>query len=176
MKIYSTASDDVASRVARLVGLHHQDLQAAKVKIDLMFISSDSDKPGSPLKLHGVAALAIASIIATKARAAGRGDCEILIDEAAYEKLSAESKDALLDHELEHFKVAKDKHGIFRADAQDRPKLRMKHHDHDFGWFDCIAKRHGKHSLEVQHAKQFAKQCGQLYFEFPVARVAKERA
>lgn len=169
MKIYSLADDDTRDRVTRLIEQHHRDLLAAKVRVELIFLNRDDDSEDPVLKLHGVAALAIASIIPTKPRAAGRGDCEILIDEAAYEKLSSESKDALLDHELQHFEVAKDRRGVFRIDSQDRPKLKTRHHDHDFGWFDIIAQRHGKASLEVQHARSFAKACGQLYFDLSPA-------
>lgn len=49
-------------------------------------------------------------------------------------------------------------------DDAGRPKLRLRHHDRSFGWFDEVAKRHGDESHEVRQAKQFADEAGQLYF------------
>ena len=44
--------------------------------------------------------------------------------------------------------------GNVRRDDIDRPLLRIRKHDHQFGWFDAVARRHGKHSIEVQQAHQ----------------------
>jgi hypothetical protein len=45
------------------------------------------------------------------------------------------------------------------------PVIRMRPHDHDFGWFDVIAKRHGSAAVEVCQASVFAgEELRQLYF------------
>jgi hypothetical protein len=67
----------------------------------------------------------------------------------------------LIDHELTH--LAK-KGTIF--DPLDRPKLSMRLHDHQFGWFDQIAKRHGRASIEVKQVRAFFESSGQMYFDF----------
>jgi hypothetical protein len=63
---------------------------------------------------------------------------------------------ALLDHELTHVEVV----------YEVRPrKLRTRHHDRTYGWFDEVAQKHGEASQEVQQARRFAAdEAGQLYF------------
>jgi hypothetical protein len=51
-------------------------------------------------------------------------------------------------------------------DALDRPKLAMRKHDHQFGWFDEVAQRHGEASPEVRQARVLMEKSGQLYFDF----------
>jgi hypothetical protein len=51
-------------------------------------------------------------------------------------------------------------------DAVGRPKLLMRKHDHQFGWFDEVAQRHGEASPEVRQARVLMESSGQLYFDF----------
>jgi hypothetical protein len=48
----------------------------------------------------------------------------------------------------------------------DRPKLTLRRHDFQAGWFHEIAQRHGEASPEVRSAKQLMAGTGQLYFDF----------
>lgn len=160
--IYDQAPDEVRVRVDALIEKHYPDLKTAGVRIDLLQVSNEDAEPC--LKLHGYGAAAVVRIIGTKDRVAGRGDAEILVDCATYEKLKPEARDALLDHELYHLQVKKDKHGALKFDDHGRPVLKMRLHDWQLGWFDEIARRHGEFSMEVQHARALARQTGQLYF------------
>ena len=47
-----------------------------------------------------------------------------------------------------------------------RPKLKLKKHDRQFGWFDKIAERHGHASGEVRQALKLFTEARQLYFDF----------
>jgi len=42
----------------------------------------------------------------------------------------------------------------------------MRKHDHQFGWFDAVAQRHGEASPEVRQARVLMESSGQLYFDF----------
>lgn len=167
MKIYDQAPEEVRTRVAALLEKFHTDLLAARVVVDLLMVSLDGDE-GDAVMLHGHACFAVIRITSTKERAAGRGDAEMLIDGAKYEAMSGAQRDALLDHELYHLNVAKDRFGVFKIDSGDRPQLKMRQHDHEFGWFDAIAKRHGAASFEVQQAEAFRRGSGQLSFGWDV--------
>lgn len=167
--IYSKAPADVAERVLPLLEKNHFELFQFKLKIDLIFAHSTVDENGEPtgpaVSHGGYAALAVARNLSTKDRVMGRGDCEIVIDADRWPLLSDPEKDALLDHELEHFQIAKDKEGAPKLDDIRRPKLKIRKHDHQFGWFDNIARRHGLASPEV---RQFQELCycdagGQYY-------------
>lgn len=160
--IYDQAPDDVRVRVDALIEKHYPDLKTVGVRLDLLQVSNEDAEPC--LSLHGYDAAAIVRVIGKKDRVAGRGDAEIVVDWATYEKLSEQARDALLDHELYHLQVKKDKHGALKFDDHGRPVLKIRLHDWQLGWFDEIARRHGEHSLEVQCARALARQTGQLYF------------
>lgn len=148
--------------------------------IDLIFAFPNYDEKGSPigcaLKLHGVPASGIAKIIGLKDRAMGRGDAEITIDYEFWKEASFETQCALLDHELTHLAPITNKHGVFKKDDLDRPKLRMRKHDFQVGWFDCIAKDHGAHSIERMQARELVEVRGQFYFPEMVAVDQMERS
>ncbi len=147
----------------------HEALIEAKVRIDFVFAfakrdEDTGDKLGPALKLHGVPCLGIARKISIKDRALGRGDAEISLDGDEWPKMSAERKAALLDHELHHLTVKRDRFGSPCTDDIDRPVIRMRPHDFQFGWFNVIAARHGAASFERLQAKQMMDDAGQFFW------------
>jgi hypothetical protein len=164
MKSYDPAPAEVYSQLASVIERWHPDLKVSQARIDLLFVYADEGEV--PLKLHGWPCQAVVRIIGDKDRVAGRGDAEIVIDKGNYSGLSDAEKDALLDHELYHLKVKKDRHGIIQVDDHRRPKLKMRPHDVEVGWFDEIAQRHGEASAEIRSARALLHSRGQLYFNF----------
>lgn len=169
--IYNKATTDVDERAKPLLEKNHFDLFNHELKIDFIFANAgvnDDGVPTGPAVSHGgYPALAVARILSTKDRVMGRGDCEIVIDNDRWPLLSEEERDALLDHELTHFQIAKDKYGNAKLDDIHRPKLKLQKHDHQFGWFDSIANRHGLASPEVRQFQQLCfDDCGQFYLPF----------
>lgn len=165
---YVRADAEVTQLVKNVMKSHHEGLVEVGVKVCVLMASAAKDEHGEivcpALKLHGVECAAIAKIIPYKQRAAGREDCEITIDADKWESASDPERVALIDHELCHFETSLDDEGNVKSDDMGRPKLKTRHHDHDFGWFDCIARRHGDASYEVKQAKAFADKEGQTYF------------
>lgn len=168
MKVYDRCPQSVHDRVARLVDLYHPELKQAEVTFDLMFVSRDDDDDSTApvLTFRGVPALAIARIVPSKERAKDCADAEILIDRDRFTESTPEQMDALLDHELYHFMVQKTEDGVIKTDDQHRPRLKIRPHDYDFGWFEAIARRHGPASIEVQQARQMFEANGQSLFPF----------
>ena len=165
-KLYSQAPSGVAERVAHLMKVFHPALQSAGVKVDLISVADDDPEVEHPLKLRGVPAYAICKIVDIKGRTMGRGDAEIVIDEARYLTMPDATKDAVLDHELEHLEVELNKKGKIKLDCARRPKLKMKLHDVEFGWFESIAKRHGIASIECKQATKMFLFHEQTFFGF----------
>ena len=149
----------------------HKPLLDARVKIDFVFAFSDKDDNGNPtnnaLSKNGVKALGIARKIPLKDRVLGRGDAEIALDGDWWEGASAEAQSALLDHELHHLSIKIDKRGLVRDDI-GRPIIVLRKHDYEFGWFNIIAERHGKHSQECIYAHAIMDQAGQYYWPYLV--------
>lgn len=153
MITYTPADSDVLDRVARLMAAHHGMLVDYKVRIDCLFAHPDLDEDGvpkgPPVTLNGYTCMAKVKITSAKDRAKGCGDAEIIIDHDAYQDLTDAERDALIDHELQHL----ESNGEY--DDMGRPKLKMRLHDHSFGWFDIIVAMHGRAALEFQQAERF---------------------
>lgn len=146
----------------------HKPLVDVGVRTDLVFAYADTDKDGMPLgpalKQHGVAALGICRIIPAKQRALGRGDAEISLDGDWWRDAPQAQRRALLDHEFHHLQTVPDKHGQPKFDYLKRPKLRLRKHDFQFGWFVAIAQRHGGNSQECIQARAICDVAGQLFW------------
>jgi len=146
----------------------HKPLIDNHVTFDFLFAFPDYDEHGEPINdalvLHGVPASAIARITKLKDRVKGMADAEVAIDGERWEKMNEAERRAVLDHELFHFEIKPDKEGNVKDDI-GRPRLKMREHDRQFGWFDIIAKRHGQASVECQQAKELMDEAGQFYFQ-----------
>ncbi len=167
MKSYDRANPEVYDRIAWLLDNieYHEELKTVEVKVDCIFVATDSEE-GHALTCNGVRALAVARILNSKDRCMGRGDVEICIDRDAYEAMPDQQRYALLDHELRHFEVCKEKDGGFATDDQHRPKLKTRQHDRQYGWFDCVAKRWGQESHEVRQMRGLWEKAEDVYFPF----------
>lgn len=171
MKTYSRMPDEATARVTHLVKLFHRDLLDAGVRFDLLSVSHD--KEGHCLKHSGYPADAVVRATSIKERTKGAGDVEILVDEARYLGMTEAEKDALLDHEIEHVELKIDKKTErVKLDCRGRPKVGMRKHDVQIGWFASIAQRHGIASGEVKQATRIWLDGQQTFFAFldqPVA-------
>lgn len=155
----------------------HKPLLDARVTVDLVFAYGTRDeKTGALTKFAmvrgGVRALGIARKISLKQRALGRGDAEIALDADWWDEATEPQRAALLDHELHHIGVSLTKMLQIKRDDLGRPKLYLRPHDYDFGWFAIIAKRHGAAAGEVEQAKRIADEHGQYFWPnlFPDAQ------
>lgn len=170
MAILERCPEAIRERVDYLVDMYHAPLRDAGVTIDLWFSKAATDDNGDPvgpaLKLHGYACAGVAKINSYELRKKGHGDTEIKLDGDRWDEWSQAEQDAILDHELEHFELCVDKKGRVKRDDADRPKVRCRKHDHQFGWFDAIAKRHGPASIEVQQFQHMVTNFRQLYLSF----------
>lgn len=163
MKTYSQAPD-VTGTIEKIQREHHDALEGVIVTA-LFTFDSESSEP--VLKHQGYPAGAVVRITPLKDRALGLSDATIVVDRAGWLTLSQRQRNALIDHELTHLERKTDKEsGDPVCDVLDRPKLLMRRHDHQFGWFDEVAQRHGEASPEVRQARVLMESSGQLYFDF----------
>lgn len=162
MKTYSHAPD-VDTCIDKIRIAHHEALEGISVAALFVF---DEESSESVLKHQGYPAAATARITPLKDRAMGVADAQILVDRSSWLGLSQRQRDALIDHELTHLMRATDDEDLPLADVLGRPKLAMRKHDHQFGWFDEVAFRHKDASPEVRQARRLVEISGQLYFDF----------
>jgi hypothetical protein len=172
---YEKAPPKVVKVVEKLSRTYHSPLTEAGVTVDVLFAHATTDDNGDPtgpaIKHHGYEVAGLARIVNLKDRTKGMADAEIVLDGDRWEEWSEETQAALIDHELTHFELSTDKDGHVKRDDLDRPKLRIRKHDRQFGWFDEIVRRHGKASFEHQQAAEFYANHRQLYL-FDVSEAA----
>lgn len=169
-KTFEPAPPTVKARANALIerhaGLH--DLWKCELRIDYLFATNDT---GDAVSHRGYPALAVVRIVNLKDRTKGMGDAEITIDAAKYIKMTERQQDALLHHELHHLIIVGDDEGKVKLDDQGRPKLKMRKHDYDFGWFTDIAELYGLDSPEVTQAKIIWDDAHQSLFPFLADKV-----
>jgi Putative phage metallopeptidase len=148
--------------------LSYKPIVEAKVEIDYMFafaeVGEDGESRGHALTKHGIRALGITRKIGIKDRVMGRGDAEVCIDGDWWGEATPARRRALLDHELHHLEVKLDEDGVVIRDDLKRPKLKLRKHDVEVGWFALVAGRHGSNSLEIEQAKMVMESYGQLFW------------
>lgn len=169
MNTYS-AAPDVDTCIGKMRAQYHDDLTGVTVAALFIF---NSEATEAVLKHQGYPAAAVCRITPIRERALGMADASIVVDRSSWLALSQRQRDALIDHELTHLmRSLNDDTGAFEFDSLDRPKLNMRRHDRQFGWFDQIAQRHGQASYEVKQARMLMEQSGQLYFDFAAEQEA----
>lgn len=152
MVIYEKADKDIHDLVSAMMVKFHGPLSDAGVTVDVLWASSCE---GRPVKAHGYPALAVIKINSYRLRVQGHADAEITLDKKEWEVLSMQQREALIDHELEHLDLKLDKDGGVVRDDLERPQMSLRKHDHQFGWFDAVAERHGVNSQEVIQCEKF---------------------
>lgn len=164
------ASAETLQLLSSLVHQHHRQLEIMETRFSVLMAVDRDDVSGALLpclKHHGAAALARVSIVAPRWRAHGVADVEIQIDAAAWEEREERQRSAILDHELTHLDVSLDQDGGPQWDHLGRPKLELRPHDLQFGWFLETARRWGADSVEVSQAREvYEGDGGQTLFPF----------
>ena len=157
--------DEVLKMAKALIAAIEPLQPLEKVRVDFVWAYADLDDEGQPcndaITLRGHRAYGLSKIINLKDRAKGNGDAEILIDHDFWVTIPEAQQRALLDHELNHIQVCVTKTGVAKLDDLGRPKLKLRKHDIEVGWFSSVAQRHGVHSMEQIQAKQILDSDGQ---------------
>jgi len=170
MSTYQRCPEAVPASASNLMMDHvcFEDLVNAHVTIDWLFAYGQRDEETNELLSDAIThdrsrALGLCRVCTLKERAAGRADAEILIDNDWWEEATPQEREALIDHELYHLKVVSDETG-FKLDDLQRPVLKLRKHDYQFGWFKAVAERHGKASTEQRQAKTIMDESGQSFW------------
>lgn len=165
MAVYEMCPPAVSTMAADIMAVvpTHKPLVDAGVKID--FIFARAAKEGEmPIRLAGgTQAYGTCRINSLKNRVLGRGDAEIMLDGDWWDDAPADVQRAVLDHEITHLAV-KLKNNRAELDDIGRPRLGMRPHDVQFGWFTQVAQRHGMNSIECRQARTIMDKWGQSYW------------
>ncbi len=152
MSWYSIANEEVNLTIQKVMKENHGDLHAAGVTITALIARSEE---GPALKVGGKEALGCIRVTKLTERTLGLGDALMILDGESMMAWSSKRLQAVIDHELRHLMLAKNKRtGEIQLDDEGRPKLRIRPHDFEFGWFARTAELYGEESYEVSQARE----------------------
>jgi hypothetical protein len=152
MAWYSIANEEVNLTIQKVMKENHGDLHAAGVTITALIARSEE---GPAIKVRGSEAAGCIRITKLAERTLGLGDALMILDGESMIAWSSKRLQAVIDHELRHLMLAKNKRtGEIQLDDEGRPKLRIRPHDFEFGWFARTAELYGEESYEVSQARE----------------------
>lgn len=151
--VFEKAPQDVMDLLNQVIQEHHRELVDAGVTVGIVmqtkFDEDDNEIPS--LRCHGAQANAVVKIVSRKERTHREADAEITIDGVIWKSLSEICQKALLDHEVTHLIVKRDrKTQQFKRDDLGRPCLGMIPDDFTLTGFLDVVRRYGNAALEYQ--------------------------
>ncbi len=168
---YREAGDLIKALVDKVTQQSHPELAREHVTISTVIASRDTKKLGAcqALKDRGLPIAAKTSITSLADRARNLPDAKLLIDDFAWQRLSSQRREALIDHELEHLDVLTirptKRNGFASGTKYDdlgRPCLKLRPHDWELTGFQSVAERHAEASIEAMQFAAFRDEYGQL--------------
>ena len=152
MSWFSIANEEINLTIQKVMKENHGDLHAEGVTITAMIARSEE---GPAIKVRGCEAAGCIRITKLMERTLGLGDAVMILDGERLDAWSSKRLQAVIDHELRHLVLAKNKKtGQIQRDDEGRPKLRIRPHDFEFGWFARTGELYGEESYEVSQARE----------------------
>ena len=152
MSWYAIANEEINLTIQKVMKENHQELFNEGVTITALIARSEN---GPAIKVRGCEAAGCIRITKLAERTLGLGDAVMILDGERLDAWSSKRLQAVIDHELRHLVVARSKKtGEVQRDDQDRPKLKIRPHDFEFGWFARTAELYGEDSYEVSQARE----------------------
>lgn len=148
---YEEAPDDVLDLIHQVMIAHHADLHLVGVTVSAVMASKEEGDDAVPaLKTRGQVIAAKIQITSLVDRARGLADAKLTICQYTWDRMPPATRLALLDHELTHLELVRDKDEQPVYDDRGRPKLKTRHHDWELTGFVEVAARHREASVEVR--------------------------
>jgi hypothetical protein len=170
MATYQNCGPEVGRMVKDLIADHYPELEEAGVTIHCQYAYAARNKDGEPkgpaLRFGNYPAAAIVRVNSHKHRVQGEKDATIEIDGDHWEELTEAEQVALLDHEICHLEVLRDREGAVKTDNCGRPRLKCRQHDFQIGAFVSVMRRHGPAALEAQALMTASREYVQALFDW----------
>jgi hypothetical protein len=170
MPVFEKAKNATVELLGRIMKKYHPELHEAGVLVDVIMAlpttNSQGESTGPPLKKNGYPCAAIVKIVSLADRVAGLGDAMLKIDADEWKAMTDGQQAALIDHELTHLQLKRDGDGVAKTDDLGRPKLQIKRHDVEIGWFSDVVRRHERDALEYQAFDTLTRSVAQMQLPF----------
>jgi len=176
---YKKASKEVVDITDKVLEDHH--IEVANLETSILCLFAESTGKGlaflkPPLTKNGQPCAAMIRQTSLVERVGGMADLVIMIDERRWEDMDENAKIALIDHELCHVSVKRDKKtSDVCYDPSGRPVFCMRPHDYEIGVFTEIIERYGMAAIDCQNVTALvACNAVQLHFKEILGEVKKE--
>ncbi len=144
--------------------------KADKLVVEVLTVDPARDKAGHPtcetLVVHGAAALARVRVMGARERVTTGHDAEIELALPPWLEADEKQRLAILDHELTHLEIVRDRDGEPRYDVNGHVRLRLRRHDYIAAGFYEVVARHRRESPEVLQVVAAFDSGGQQLFGF----------
>lgn len=176
---YTKVSKEVNSLVNKVLEDHHVPLCHVEVSILCLFAESYGKGMAAlrpPLMKNGQVCAAMIRQTSSIERVGGMEDMVIILDKRRWEVMDETCRKALIDHELCHASVKRDKkNSDVCYDQNGRPVFTMNPHDYEIGVFTSIIERYGMAAIDCQNVKALvANNAVQMHFKAILDDVKKE--
>jgi hypothetical protein len=153
MAWFEKGDDELHASVMSVMEKFHVAMYDAGVAITVL-VAKSGERDKAALKFRGREAYGTIRITNLRDRALMLGDAIMTLNGDLLESWDDRRLRAVIDHELQHLELCVEKKsGKVMEDDLSRPKLKIRQHDYEFGWFSIVAERWGGDSYEVEQAK-----------------------
>lgn len=143
----TVASAETHNFVYQVMEKYHPELAEHGITVTV-FMAEKVDKEGNSTKepaiiVRGQACSAEIRKANQRELGLGSGLLIIEVDALEWDNMPEKTRIALMDHELCHFVLKKEKKtGMVKLDGNDKPMLQGVHHDREIGIFYDVIRRH----------------------------------
>jgi hypothetical protein len=154
--VYEKAGQSIRDLVYSVMEQYHPELHQLEPEVAVLIVRK-LDEDGEAyhaLKCHGAEAAATIRVTSRRRRVLVDFDLEINIDGLTWDSIPERSKLALLDHELTHVVISKDKQGAPRQDDLGHYVFKLRPDDYAINGHFSVMERHGQFALEAQNLQR----------------------
>jgi hypothetical protein len=163
MLIFEIAPDSVQQLVNQVAAQYHAHLGENGVVVKAVFAKKYEDDVLVHGLMHsGHQAAGTIRIISKRQRIHVNHDAELCLDFCFWEEASEQKRIALIDHELNHLVLARDKEGKVKRTDLNHPVLKCIKDDYALTGFFLMAQRHGENAVEYESIGNVAKKISEL--------------
>lgn len=162
-KIFADGEAQDYDRLRKVLSLHHSRLIEVSARVSITFVRAfdKDDEPIPSLKFAGANAVALVKLVSPERKLRIPFDAEIKIDGYLWDELTELSKDALIDHELNHLQVKTDANGVPILDDQNNAKLKLVPDDFVLTGFFNVIRHYGENANEYQSVSRITESVSQ---------------
>lgn len=166
MPVLTRADHATKQLVSEVLLQHRPDLAEVDLRLDVLMASPKEGQEGPALKLRGRACVATVRILPVADRVAGAADARITLCSESWDERDDRRRRAVIYHELLHLELSRDGEGAVKIDDAGRPKLRMRQHDFEVGWFAEAVSLFGQDAEEAIQWREVRRKMEQLLLPF----------